>query len=198
MEEKVKQSKVKIQKRKRSSTPDSYYVDKVQLYEAMCAYKQSIYEAKRLGLEKPRIPEYIGKCIFLITKKIATLRNFAYYTFREDMEGDGYENVIKYIDNFDETKYNNPYAYISQIVMFAFIRRIKAEKLQLVIKHKTMNNTVLFGLLEESQLMGVQLESQLSSDLENDYMNDLVAEFDKKLEEKKQQQKDKKKTKEGK
>jgi hypothetical protein len=187
-------SKVVIQKRKRESTSAEYYIDKKKLYSAMVDYKQSIYRASNLPPEqKPRIPAYIGECILLLCKKIASLRNFAGYPFREDMEGDGYENVCKYIDNFNEKKYNDPYAYFTQIIMFAYIRRIKAEKMHLYVKQKTLENTYTFGILEEGQMLGVDLSQQLAGDIDNEYMNNLVVEFEKQIAEKKRLQKAKKK-----
>jgi hypothetical protein len=109
------------------------------------------------------------------------------------MEGDGYENVCKYIDNFNEKKYNDPYAYFTQIIMFAYIRRIKAEKMHLYVKQKTLENTYTFGILEEGQMLGVDLSQQLAGDIDNEYMNNLVVEFEKQIAEKKRLQKAKKK-----
>ena len=58
------------------------------------------------------------------------------YTFREDMVSDGIENCLQYIHNFNPNKSNNPFAYFTQIIYYAFIRRIQREKKQTHVKHK--------------------------------------------------------------
>lgn len=47
--------------------------------------------------------------------------------FKDDMICDGVENCIQYIDNFDVER-TNPFAYFTQIVYYAFLRRIAKEK----------------------------------------------------------------------
>ena len=61
--------------------------------------------------------------------------------FREDMISDGIENCVQYINNFDPTKSSNPFAYFTQIVYFAFLRRIAKEKKQLEIKSKILEQS---------------------------------------------------------
>ena len=62
--------------------------------------------------------------------------NFMNYTFREDMVSDGIENCLQYIHNFNPNKSNNPFAYFTQIIYYAFIRRIQREKKQTHVKNK--------------------------------------------------------------
>ena len=52
------------------------------------------------------------------------------------MISDGIENCLQYLDNFNPEKSNNPFAYFTQIIYYAFVRRIQKEKKQVVIKHK--------------------------------------------------------------
>ena len=40
------------------------------------------------------------------------------------------------MDNFNPSKSNNPFAYFTQIIYYAFVRRIQKEKKQTTIKHK--------------------------------------------------------------
>ena len=61
--------------------------------------------------------------------------------FREDMISDGIENCVQYIYNFDPAKSKNPFAYFTQIVHYAFLRRIQKEKKQLDIKTKIIEKT---------------------------------------------------------
>lgn len=53
-----------------------------------------------------------------------------------------------YFRNFDPLKSSNPFAYFTQIIYFAFLRRIAKEKKQLYVKYKA---TEQFGLLDENE-----------------------------------------------
>ena len=57
------------------------------------------------------------------------------------MISDGIENCVQYIYNFDPAKSKNPFAYFTQIVHYAFLRRIQKEKKQLDIKTKIIEKT---------------------------------------------------------
>ena len=54
---------------------------------------------------------------------------------------DGVENCVQYVDNFDPNKSNNPFAYFTQIIYYAFLRRIQREKKQLEIKNKIIERS---------------------------------------------------------
>jgi len=62
------------------------------------------------------------------------------------MVSDGIENCLMYFRNFDETKSKNPFAYFTQIIYFAFLRRIMKEKKHLYVKYKA---TEQFGILNQ-------------------------------------------------
>ena len=61
--------------------------------------------------------------------------------FRDDMISDGIENCVQYIHNFDPNKSKNPFAYFTQIIHYAFLRRIQKEKKQLEIKTKIIEKS---------------------------------------------------------
>jgi DNA-directed RNA polymerase specialized sigma subunit len=61
--------------------------------------------------------------------------------FREDMISDGIENCVQYIHNFDPEKSKNPFAYFTQVIHYAFLRRIQKEKKQLDIKTKIIERS---------------------------------------------------------
>ena len=112
-----------------------HYVKNADLYAAMVEYRKTVVEAKTLEKEKPRVPIYIGECIMKIATHLAYKPNFSNYTFRDEMISDGIENCLQYIDNFDPGKSQNPFAYFTQIIYFAFIRRIQKEKKYLYTKY---------------------------------------------------------------
>jgi len=61
--------------------------------------------------------------------------------YKDDMICDGIENCVQYIDNFDPAKSTNPFAYFTQIVYYAFLRRIAKEKRQMDIKDKLIEKS---------------------------------------------------------
>ena len=57
------------------------------------------------------------------------------------MISDGIENCVQHIHNFDPAKSQNPFAYFTQIIHYAFLRRIQREKRQLEIKNKILEKS---------------------------------------------------------
>ena len=113
-----------------------HYVNNKEFLEAMKAYRKSVNKAKKEKKEKPPVSNYIGSCFLKIANHLSYRPNFINYTFRDDMISDGIENCLQYLDNFNPAKSSNPFAYFTQIIYYAFIRRIQKEKKQTTIKHK--------------------------------------------------------------
>lgn len=168
---------------------DNHYVDNKRMYEAIVEYKQQALQAHQEGKPKPRVPEYIGYCIWMIANRLSTKPNFIRYPYREDMIGDGVENCLAYFDNFDPTKTKNPFAYFTQIIYFAFLRRIEKEKKQLYIKHKMLSNSAVLDELVECQ-ENDKGETFTHIELQdNEYMNDIIRSFEEGIDSKKKSKK---------
>jgi hypothetical protein len=90
---------------------------------------------------KPKVPNYIGECFLKIANHLSYKPNFVNYMFKDDMICDGIENCLQYINNFDPEKSQNPFAYFTQIIHYAFLRRIQREKKQMEIKNKIIERT---------------------------------------------------------
>ena len=118
-----------------------HYVNNKQLLEALIVYREKVAYAKENDLEKPRITNYLGECFLKIATHLSYKPNFVNYMFRDDMISDGIENCVQYIHNFDPNKSKNPFAYFTQIIHYAFLRRIQKEKKQLEIKTKIIEKT---------------------------------------------------------
>mgnify|MGYP003118308989 FL=1 len=116
-----------------------HYVDNKEFLAAMIEWKESIREAESEGDEIPPITEYIGECFYKIATHLSYRPNFINYTYREEMIGDGIENCIQYAKNFDPEKSKN----FTQIIYYAFLRRISKEKKQQSIKQKMIDNDTL-------------------------------------------------------
>ncbi len=127
----------------------NHYVDNKRLYTEMIKYIREYNEAKEEGREPPRASNYIGECIWLIANRLSTNRNFIGYTYREEMIGDAIENCLRYLHNFNPDKSTNPFAYFTQIMYYAFLRRIEKEKKQSYIKYKTMENSITMNTMVE-------------------------------------------------
>jgi len=113
-----------------------HYVNNKDFLEAMTVYKKEVNRAIKDKKEKPPVGNYIGSCFLKIANHLSYRPNFINYTFRDDMVSDGIENCLQYLDNFDPAKSSNPFAYFTQIIYYAFIRRIQKEKKQVTIKHR--------------------------------------------------------------
>ena len=123
--------------RKRSE----HYVNNKEFLVAIIAYKQEIKDAEHLGKPKPRITNYLGECFLKIATHLSYKPNFVNYMFKDDMICDGIENCVQYINNFNPEKSSNPFAYFTQIIHYAFLRRIQKEKRQLEIRQKIIERS---------------------------------------------------------
>ena len=148
------------------------YINNKTLYLAMIQYKNSVEEAVNEGKEKPKVPEYIGQSILLISNNLAKKPNFSGYTYKQDMISDGIMDCIAAVDNFNPDKTNNPFAYFTQIAWNAFLRRIQKEKKQTYIKHKNFENSILMD--ESWHYSSAQLKT-------NEYSDEMVRNFENKL-----------------
>jgi DNA-directed RNA polymerase specialized sigma subunit len=122
---------VKINKKK-----TEHYVDNKVFLEEMKKYRKKVLSARKRNRRDPPINDYIGECFLKIANHLSYRPNFINYTYKEDMISDGIENCLTYVANFDPEKSNNPFAYFTQIIYYAFIRRIQKEKKQTTIKQK--------------------------------------------------------------
>lgn len=117
-----------------------HYVNNKDFHLALIEHKKKVDLAKKKGLPPPRISNYLGDCFLKIANHLSYRPNFVNYMFREDMISDGVENCVHYINNFD-TERTNPFAYFTQIVYYAFLRRIHKEKKQMEIKEKIIERS---------------------------------------------------------
>lgn len=160
------------------------YINNAQFFDAMVSYKKACVEAEDSGDDYPIIPNYIGECLYQISYRLATKPNFSGYSYKDEMISDGLENAVMAVKNFDPEKSANPFAYFTQVIYFAFLRRIEKEKKQLYIKHKVVENSVMTDT-------AVQRDANSSEgsagyiDLNNDYMSDFVGNFEATMQRKK-------------
>ena len=133
-------------KRKRSE----HYVNNKEFLAALIKYREDKEIALLQDKPKPPIPRYIGECFLKIANHLSFKPNFVNYMFKEDMISDGIENCVQYIHNFNPEKSQNPFAYFTQIIHYAFLRRIQREKRQLEIKNKILERSGYSEVFDDS------------------------------------------------
>jgi len=136
--------------RDQRSTESAHYVNNADFLTALIEHKNSVKEALARGEEKPMISNYLGECFLKIATHLSYKGNFVGYSYRDDMISDGIENCLVAADKFDPEKSSNPFAYYTQIIYFAFVRRIQKEKKQQATKYKMLENVDLEQLLAHS------------------------------------------------
>ena len=113
-----------------------HYVDNKKFLQAMIDWRETWPDEEHI----PPVTDYIGECFLKIANHLAYRPNFINYTYREEMVSDGIENCLQYVKNFNPEKSNNPFAYFTQIIYYAFLRRIQREKKQTHVKNKMIEN----------------------------------------------------------
>ena len=146
--------------RKRSE----HYVNNKEFLAAIVEYKDKVALAAERGEAKPRITNYLGECFLKIATHLSFKPNFVNYMFKDDMVCDGIENCVQYIENFNPEKSKNPFAYFTQIIYYAFLRRISKEKRQLEIKNKIITKSGYDQLFHSD---GTDNHSEMNSIKEN-------------------------------
>ena len=125
---------------KKQKKSKEHYIDNKKFYEEMLQWKKSTKEAEDSDDPKPPVTDYIARCFLAIGENLAKKPNFMNYPFKEDMISDGVENCLMYCSNFDPEKSTNPFSYFTQIIYYAFLRRIQKEKKQNYIKYKYLES----------------------------------------------------------
>ena len=151
------------------------YIDNAKFLQSLIEYQEN-----GASDENFPIPDYIGECFIKIAEGLATKSNFINYSYKDEMISDGIENCISYCKNFNPEKSKNPFSYFTQIIYYAFLRRIEKEKKQAYIKHKLSQQKTSI-----SELSNVENEDQdyTVATYETGFS---VEDYEKRLEEKRQ------------
>ena len=165
----------------------NHYVDNERFLAEIVVYKQKVRDAAAAGKDKPRVSEYMGKCILLIAERLATKPRFMNYSFKDEMISDAIENCFLYFDNFDPAKSSNPFAYFTQIIYYAFHRRINKEEKNRYIIYKKFQESVLET--SDSGLMFDNDGNHLITTTMYDNINDFIGKFEVREAEKKEKRK---------
>lgn len=158
----------------------SHYINNETFLKQIVEHKRAVKRAEKEGLPKPGVNDYIGKCFMDIAENLAKKPNFANYPFKEEMIGDAVENCIMYATNFNPAKSKNPFAFFTQIIFYAFLRRITKEKKQLYIKMRQFEEFDPSGKFRNWLKDKFEPENNPFSDILN-LTNEDIAEFEKRM-----------------
>lgn len=126
-----------------------HYIDNKRFFDEMKAWKTLVKAAEKEGKPHPPVTTYIGECFMAIADRLSRKPNFINYPYREEMISDGIENCLLYAYNFNPRKSKNPFSYFTQIIYYAFLRRISKEKKQAYIKLKKIENSDIDSTLKK-------------------------------------------------
>ena len=170
-----------------SKNKKNHYVDNERFLQEIVDYKKKLVIAKEQGLNKPRVSEYIGTCIYLIAENLSHKPRFMNYSFRDELVSDAIENCFLYFDNFNPDKGSNPFAYFTQIIYYAFHRRISKEEKNRYIIYKKFQESVLDT--SDAALMIDSDDNHLISSTMYDNLNEFIKKFEGREAEKKEKRK---------
>ena len=147
-----------------------HYVDNKEFLQAMIEWREQYDIAVEEDRLTPPVTNYIGECFLKIATHLAYRPNFINYTYRDEMVSDGIENCLQYVKNFNPEKSKNPFAYFTQIIYYAFLRRIAKEKKQSHVKNKMIEReaytsfTIMEGDTSVYRVEGIDLAAFLPTE----------------------------------
>lgn len=160
------------------------YVNNKEFYQLLVDYKEQCRISTEKGDDIPRIPERIGHCFYMIATRLGTKWQFSGYTYREEMVSDALENCVVAVHNFNPERSQNPFAYFTQIIYYAFLRRIEKEKKQTFVKYKSLEHFLIDASLNDEDA-----KAYSTFDITNDKMKPILEKYEKKPKTEKAQQK---------
>ena len=133
-----------------------HYVNNQEFSAAVVDYVGTVKEAKDANKRIPVVTDYVATCFLRIAENLSHKSNFIRYTYREEMVMDAVENCLKAVENYDinastRTGKPNAFAYFTQIIWYAFLRRITKEKKQQEIKEKYLSQSGVEVFLQAEQ-----------------------------------------------
>ena len=178
---------------KKTST---HYVNNVDLYNALVAWQKETRKAHRKKLPQPPLPDFVAESMMKMANRLSQKAGFVNYTYREDMVGDALESCLRYIHNFNPAKSTNAFAYITQIIHNAFIRRIQKEQKQLYVKMRIVDQADFADSYEKQSGDDAHYNNSYVTYLQEN-KGDVIAKFENWKESKKTKANAKKKSKIG-
>ena len=115
-------------KRKRQKPGDVHYVNNKEFSKALDEYSRDCRARIERGDERPVMSNYLGECVMKMAYRLSLTPRFRGYTYRDEMVQNGILAAVRYMHKFNGDKFNNGFAYVTQILFSHFIATIKSEK----------------------------------------------------------------------
>jgi len=175
-----------------------HYVNNAEFSSAVVDYVKDVRKAKKESREAPVVPDYIAICFLKIAENLSHKGNFIRYTYREEMVMDAVENCLRAVENYNinattRTGKPNAFAYFTQIIWYAFLRRIAKEKKQQEIKEKYLSQSGIEMFLDTNDEFSAQIALNFVDTLKDRI--DKVKEYDTEIKEFAKKEKAKKRSK---
>ena len=116
------------EKRTRQKPGDEHYVNNIEFTLALDEYSQACKAALANGDERPQMSRYLGECVYKMSNRLSLTPRFRGYMYRDEMVQNGILGAMKYMYRFDGTRFDNGFAYVTQILFSHMIQTIKNEK----------------------------------------------------------------------
>lgn len=154
----------------------------LQEFKVYYAKKMKWIEEGSIG-RRPPLSENIGQAIMDIATRRCYSRQFIGYTesWKQEMISDAIETCVMYAHNFNPEKYDNPFAYLTQLVSNALINRIKKEHKQTYIKYKAFDMCGGFSAISDENASGDNVDSLNElNEVYNDHLK-YISEYEAKM-----------------
>ena len=130
-------------KRRRQTKDSAHYVNNKEFTHALNEYAITCRDSLEKGEERPVMSRYLGDCLIKMATRLSLSPNFRGYHYREEMVQDAILGAVKYMHRFDGSRFNNGFAYVTQILFSHMIQTIKKEKRKYEVNLKMIQNAEL-------------------------------------------------------
>lgn len=125
-------------KRQRPDSP--HYVNNARLTTELSNW---IKENEHIGKKHRELwspmPNYVSESIIKLTERIGLKGNWRGYSYVDEMKSNAIYNVFLYCHNFDPSKSENAFSYLTQCINNAFRQTLKEEKAQADLKYQEIS-----------------------------------------------------------
>lgn len=118
--------------KKPPSPKSQHFVDNVVMLEEIKKSKARLAEKPELG--QAAVTRELMNMLILMVDRYATKGNWSGYSYLEDMKSDAKLNLYMKWHRFDEERYDNPFAFYTQVIYHCFIGTLTKEKKQRKIR----------------------------------------------------------------
>ncbi|MCG7944948.1 MAG: hypothetical protein N0C84_01230 [Candidatus Thiodiazotropha taylori] len=114
--------------RTRQKPGDKHYVNNKEFTLALDEYSRACRAAEEEERQPPQMSNYLGESIMKMAERLSHTQRFRGYPYRDEMVNNGVLAAVKYAHKFNGDKFDNGFAYVTQIIFSHFVITIKNEK----------------------------------------------------------------------